>query len=220
MANDSPPELSRLLCSSDPSSMEEDWAAFVDLYSRLLLHTARSFGGDYDSGMDRYAYVLEELRRDDFKRLRSYAADGRSRFSTWLVVVARRLCLDCHRHKYGRDRTGGQDLEGRATRKRLVDLLAEAVDLPVLPDPSAPNPESDVQRAEMLETLELTVGRMEPRDRLLLKLRFYDGVSVREIAKVMAFPSVFHVYRRLRDLFASLRRELSGQGVDGTALEE
>ena len=170
--------------------------------------------------MDRYAYVLEELRRDDFKRLRSYAADGRSRFSTWLVVVGRRLCLDYHRHKYGRDRTGGQDLEGRATRKRLVDLLAEAVDLPVLPDPSAPNPESDVQRVELLEALELTVGRMEPRDRLLLKLRFYDGVSVREIAKVMAFPSVFHVYRRLRDLFASLRRELSGQGVDGTALEE
>jgi len=184
-----------------------------------MLHTARTFGGDYDGRMDRYAFVLEELQRDDFRRLRSYAADDRSRFSTWLVVVTRRLCLDFHRHKYGRDHTRGRDPERRDARKRLVDLASEAIDLSLLADPSSRNPEAEVQIGEVAEVLEMAMDRLEPRDRLLLKLRFYDDVSVREIAEIMSFPSVFHVYRHLNSAFASLRRALSDRGVDGDALE-
>lgn len=61
MTGSPPPELTRLLDADDPQSRDRSWQAFVGAHSRILLHTARDFGGDYDSAMDRYAYVLEAL---------------------------------------------------------------------------------------------------------------------------------------------------------------
>jgi hypothetical protein len=75
--------------------------------------------------MDRYAWVLDALRQDRHRRLRAFAAEGRGSFTTWLVAVVRRLCVDEHRHRYGRPagwraRRGG----GRAwSRRELVDLV-------------------------------------------------------------------------------------------------
>jgi len=104
MTDARPAPLSRLLNAEEPSAREACWADFVSAYSRLILHVAREMGGEHDAAMDRYAFVLEQLRRDDCRRLRSYVADGRSEFSTWLVVVAQRLCRDHLRHRYGRMR--------------------------------------------------------------------------------------------------------------------
>ncbi len=217
MPGATPPELSRLFSASDPSSRERAWTEFVQAHSRLLLHVARSFGGDYDSAMDRYAFVLKQLRRDDFKRLRAYIADARSKFSTWLVVVARRLCLDYHRQRYGRARgSQGEEPTGeeRAERKRLVDFLVERVDLAVITDRSARNPESELREAELADALASALAELQPRDRLILKLRFEDEVPVREIAEVIGLPSVFHVYRRLREIYATLRATLLRKGVE------
>ena len=52
------------------------------------------------------------------------------------------------------------------------------------------------------------------RPRLLLKLRFEDELPAREIATLMHLPTVFHAYRRLNALLASLRRTLEDAGVD------
>src|SRR6266850_3361808 len=123
MADAHAPELIRLLTAPDPPTRDAAWDAFVATHSRLLIHTARSLNRDHDAAMDGYAYVLEALREGDYRRLRAYTADGRSKFSTWLVVVARRLCLDFHRQRYGRARdTGTEAKEARAARRRLVDL--------------------------------------------------------------------------------------------------
>src|SRR5262249_41817793 len=97
-----PAELSQLLAAAEPQGAEGAWGEFVHAHSRLLLHVARSMAKDHDDAMDRFAYLLEQLRRDDCRRLRGFVADGRSKFTTWLVVVARRLCLDYDRRRYGR----------------------------------------------------------------------------------------------------------------------
>jgi len=126
MADAPPPELVGLLNASDPAAREVAWASFVKSHSRLLLHVARSIGRDYDAAMDAYAYLLELLRADDCRRLRAYAADGRSKFTTWLVVVARRLCLDHLRHRYGRLREeGGSSGGGRAARRRCFGMSSK-----------------------------------------------------------------------------------------------
>jgi len=78
-----------------------------------LLHTARTRHPDYDTAMDGYADVLEALRRDDFRRLRGCAADGRSKFTTWLMVVTRRLLLDSPRRPPSRARTVAQRILSR-----------------------------------------------------------------------------------------------------------
>src|SRR6185503_13736524 len=99
-----PAALGSLLDAKDDAAREARWTDFIGTYSRLILHVTRSGGGLHDAAMDRYAFVLEQLRHDDFRRLRAYVADGRSEFSTWLVVVAQRLCRDHQRHRYGRFR--------------------------------------------------------------------------------------------------------------------
>jgi RNA polymerase sigma factor (sigma-70 family) len=215
MADVIPPELSGLLHSADVAAREAAWAAFLAAHSRLLLHTARSLGHDYDTAMDAYAYLLEQLQKDDFHRLRAYAADGRSKFTTWLVVVARRLCVDFQRHRYGRVRDVRTDArDARLVRRRLTDLLAEELDLNELGTDSA-NPETDLLARERAQTMTAALDTLGARDRLLLTLRFEDDLSAREIGEVMGFPTPFHVYRRLTVVLRSLRRGLEDRGVRG-----
>jgi RNA polymerase sigma factor (sigma-70 family) len=216
MAETLPPEVSGLLGASDPAACEAAWAAFVKVHSRLLLHVTRRVSRDYDTAMDAYAYLLEQLRLDDYHRLRAYAADGRSKFTTWLVVVARRLCLDHYRHRYGRARAdSGGALVDRAGRRRLVDLLAEHVDLGTIPDMTNPRPDTALLMAERMESLVAALATLDPRDCLLLKLRFEDDLSAREITALLRFPTPFHVYRRLNALFTVLRGRLRGRDLDG-----
>jgi RNA polymerase sigma factor (sigma-70 family) len=208
-----PPELSELLDAPDVRARNAAWHDFTQTYSKLLLHTAHSLGGGYDAAMDRYSYVLEQLQRDDFRRLRGYAADGRSKFSTWLVVVARRLCLDYTRQRYGRVRggTAADDLHER--RRRLANLVGEQIDLTRLQDAAAPDPERVLSAREIHDVLASALERLEPRDRLLIRLRFEDELSAQEIASMLKLPSPFHVYRRLSHLFSVLRRTLLREGV-------
>jgi RNA polymerase sigma factor (sigma-70 family) len=161
--------------------------------------------------MDAYAYLLEQLRSDDFRRLRAYTAQSDCRFTTWLVVVARRLCLDRVRQQYGRQRSAGH--QNHEVRRRLVDLLADALDASELADPADHNPETHLRANELNRALLSALMGLEPRDRLLLKLRFADGLAAREIGQVMRFPTPFHVYRRLNTLLRELRTALAQRGV-------
>lgn len=217
MADVLPPVLSRLLAPEDPSAEDDRWAGFVQTYSKLMLHVARSLGGDHDAAMDRYAYILEQLRRDDYRRLRTFMADGRSEFSTWLVVVAQRLCLDHHRQRYGRPRAPDRDgpvREGeRRARRRLIDLVSVEMDLDLLKDGHARNPEHELRSSEAHDALESALARLPPPDRLLVRLRFEDDLPMPEVARAMGFPTRFHAYRRLTGVLAALRRELEAGGV-------
>lgn len=213
MADAHPSELLGLLNASDPAAREAAWDRFATRHSRLLLHTARSITRDQDATMDAYAYILEQLRADEFHRLKAYAADGRSKFTTWLVVVARRLCLDHHRARYGRKSGHAATEENRVARRRLVDLLAERIDPATLVTSEESNPEAELESRQRTETLAAVLTTLEPRDRLLVKLRFEDDLPAREIAAAMGFPTPFHVYRRLNVLFDALRAELRQRGV-------
>ena len=216
MANGLPPDLRSLLESNDASSRQRAWASFLERYSRLILHTARSMGGGYDAAMDRYRYVIEGLHRDDFKRLKAYVADGRSQFTTWLVVVSRRLCHDYYRSRYGRDRGAhGPVSASGATevRRKLADLIAGELDPSLVADTATRDPEHSLRKSQLHEALQSAVMTLGPRDRLLLKLRFEDDVPVREISEAMRFPSVFHVYRRLKTVLGLLREQLIDSGI-------
>jgi len=215
MAAALPFELSRLFQAPDGPARDDAWADFVAAHSRLLLHVARSLNPDHDAAMDGYAYVLERLREDQSRRLRGYVADGGSKFTTWLVVVARRLCLDFHRHRYGRARDSTPDSAAeQAARRRLADLVAGAADPDQLAAPAA-DPALSAQVRELHEALAAATTRLAPTDRLLLKLRFDDDLSAREIAAVVGLPTPFHVYRRINTLLELLRRSLSQRGVEG-----
>jgi RNA polymerase sigma factor (sigma-70 family) len=217
MTNAVPAVLSRLLVQRDPSRREDAWAEFVASYSKLILYVARRRGGDHDAVMDRYTAVLDGLRQDDFRRLRTYVADGRSEFSTWLVVVAQRICLDQRRHRYGRPRPPVEDQtshdEEWAARRRLVDLLSAEIDLSSVADNEAVSAEETIRLADLYHALQAALGLLEPRDRLLIKLRFEDDLPMPEIARSLQFPTRFHAYRRLTHVLGDLRHALEDSGV-------
>jgi RNA polymerase sigma factor (sigma-70 family) len=169
--------------------------------------------------MDRYTWVLEKLREDDFRRLRGFDPNGRGSFSTWLFLVTRRLSVDHHRHRYGRQKAGegikpsSGDRPEVLARRRLADLLVEEIDPGHLPDSSGLDPETHAWIDERGRILEGALAGLTPRDQLLITLRFVDEVPVRMIARIMSYRSPFQVYRRLKDVLGRLRAYLEERGI-------
>ena len=212
-----PDEVAQLLAAAPGTQTEAAWSAFLSVYSPLLLRVASAFGPGYDEALDRYAHMLDELRRDDCRRLRRFSADGRSRFSTWLVVVARRLCLDHYRLRYGRTRGNEPHRPAasaaRTTRRCLSDLADNAVDLTRLADPTLPDPGDRLDAECRRLALARATRALSPGDQLLLRLRFEDDLSAKEIAALLGMPTPFHVYRRLAGVCARLRLHLESTAM-------
>lgn len=216
MANDLPAEVRNLLQASGPEVRDRAWAAFLDRYNSVLLQAARTVGPEHDAVMDRYAHILEQLRCDDFRRLRHCVGAPPTDFTVWLAVVARRLSLDSYRAIYGRTRpsSSNEAASRRGTRRRLVDLLPGAMDVDLLADQTESSPEETITASERSRALAEALSRLNPRDRLLLRFRFDQECSIAEIARLMAFPTTFHVYRRLNTVLKGLRQDLQAHGID------
>jgi len=161
--------------------------------------------------MDAYALALEQLRADDCRRLRRYAEEPGAKFSTWLVVVVRRICLDHLRHRYGR--TTGESADDRAPRRRLVDLIAAPLDERVDAADPAESGEDRLDREQVAAALQVALARLEPAQRLLLAMRFEDERTAREIAPLLGYPTPFHVYRAINSALGGLRKSLAEQGI-------
>lgn len=213
---DLPPALRQLLSRQTPSS--EAWADFAREYTPLLIHVARSTSRNRDEAMDAYVYLLDHLSEDGCRRLRAYTADPRSKFTTWLVVVARRLCVDHYRAKYGRlrDEESKVERERHGLRRRIEDLNSSPDAAETIVDEAAGAPD-EMERAELSQQLRSLIGCLKPEDRLLLTLRFDDGLSAAEIAGIMRLPSQFHVYRRVNAVLSELRAALESRGFESAA---
>jgi DNA-directed RNA polymerase specialized sigma subunit len=91
------------------------------------------------------------------------------------------------------------------------------VDPAALPGRMDHAPDTLALRAERDAKLGAALAALDPRDRLLVRLRFAEEMSAREIGELMKFPTVFHVYRRLEIVLRTLRDGLVRAGLDGPA---
>lgn len=198
-----------------PAERDRAWDAFVTKHSALLIRVARVVTHDHDAAMDAYTFILGQLRDDNGRRLSAYTPTEGCTFETWLAVVARRLCLDHHRHKYGRARgDDAKSLDAQRERRRLVDLVSVELDLRPELASSDPAPDAALHSAEVLGALRSVLSDLPPRDQLLLRYRFDDELSAMQIRRVMKFRSVFHVYRRVNALLALCRAALLRGGFE------
>jgi RNA polymerase sigma factor (sigma-70 family) len=209
-----PEKLSQILDMPAGSEPERAWDAFLSSFGDLLLKTAAYAHRGHDPAMDAYAFILEKLREDDFRRLRKFSGGDGDAFKRWLVVVARRLCSDLRRQKYGRVRLATPEVD-REVRRRLVDEIWDVKEPSELPAGVTADPEWELRLRERRAALKAVVEDLDSRDRLLLAFRFEDGLSARRIAELMDFSTPFHVYRRLNRVLAALREELRSMGVEG-----
>ena len=209
-----PRDVESLLAATDQAAQERAWVDFLQQHSAVVLRVARALGRGHDATMDRYAFVLDALRRDNCKRLRAYAPEGRGSFDTWLAVVARRLCMDEHRQRYGRIQRDGPEAEAeRSTRKELTDLIGDELGVETLEGDADAVPDVVLEQAERRASLDAALAQLDVSDRLLLRLRFEDALSVPEIARLIGVESPFKVYRQIDKALAIVRKHLEAAGI-------
>lgn len=272
-------ELGQLL-DRDPKSA---WDRLVADYSDLILGVIARYTRDRDSQMDAYLYVLEELKAQDFRRLRHYrqgAGERSCAFSTWLKLVVRNLYFDWFRHERGRKslpkeiqklpsteqrafklvhwegysaQEAFEVLRGQVKNLRFGDFIrklarveerlsainrakirrdierargplsldddGEGPPLEARVEARAPTPEDDAALAERRRALWGLIQELPDEDHVMIRLRFFEGLTAKEIAAAIGIDDPMQVYRRVERICLDLRRRARELGVDAVLLD-
>lgn len=72
--------------------------------------------------------------------------------------------------------------------------------------------ESDRQRRAVMTALERVMERLPAEDRLILRLQYWKGLSVADVARALTLPQK-PLYRRIERILGQLRRDLPTEGV-------
>ncbi|HYH58587.1 MAG TPA: sigma-70 family RNA polymerase sigma factor [Thermoleophilaceae bacterium] len=155
--------------------------AFEALYRRSF---PRVYG--YVAAMLRDRAAAEEVTAQAFERAyrrrRSFRA-SRGTEEAWLFGIARNAALDELRR-----------------RRRRAAMEHEPVDL------TAPGAEEQAEDALRREAVRAALARLEPRERELVALRFFGGLSHEEIGRVLGI-SPSNAGTRVHRALEKLRRE-------------
>lgn len=132
------------------------------------LHTAAWSWALACCGRDRH--VAEEALQTAYLRILSGQArfDGRSAFRTWVFGVVRRTALEEARTQRTRFARDTDDAQG----------IGRAID-------TAPAADVDAERSDERAALLAALGELSPRQREVLQLVFYHGMTIEEAAHVM-----------------------------------
>lgn len=119
------------------------------------------------------ATEADDLCQETF--LKAYRSLGTlkdpARFAAWVYHIALRLIIDHVRARSRRRHASLDDLQDR----RSVEFEAGAAEDPV-------------ERSERADQVMRALGRLPPSYRLVLVLRYYEGLSYREIADRLGAP--------------------------------
>ena len=164
-----------------------DSDAFRELFDRYkdkVYTIALRYSGD--------ASVAQDIAQETFLKL--FAAiesfRGNSSFDSWLYRLIVNSCFD----------------QKRKTR-RLIPLIGEFLEAVRAPGASVLD---DVMRAEMSCRLRSVVERLPPKQRMLIVLRYTQGLSYEEIGEIMDC-SAGTIASRLNRIHKMLGRRLAGR---------
>lgn len=146
-------------------------------------------GADGDLFDDAFSRVLAALVASDYALLRRFG--GRSRLTTYLAVVARRIAQ--------------RTLDERRRRGGLVPLPASIAC-------GADGPHQSAARREERAALDRALEALPARDALALRLFHEQGLKHRQVAGVLGVP-VTHVGQILARAREKLRVSLAREGV-------
>jgi RNA polymerase sigma-70 factor (ECF subfamily) len=167
---------------------QQDEDAFRELfrrYHRRLYH--------YAWGMLRSAADAEDVIQETFVRLFKHAHkfDTQRRFSTWFYTIAANQCRNRLRKR---------------GRRQALSLDAERAPDP--PDSERPGPLEVYERQDVREQVDAAIEELPPLYREALHLRYLEGLSYKEVARVVE-ASVSAVETRIFRGKEMLRGELA-----------
>lgn len=138
---------------------------------------------------DSFVYALRNLRRYDASR---------SAFRTWLFMIAMSRCRNKRRRRW-------------LPTVRLSERTEQ------VPSQEGRPPEHAATRQSLRETVHRALGQLSPKLREAVVLRYFDGLTYREMGEVLGCPQktaesrVRLAHEALRELLADDRQAL----VDG-----
>jgi RNA polymerase sigma factor (sigma-70 family) len=106
--------------------------------------------------------------------------------------------------------------------KRRFEPDDNLVDVPTSepgPDQGVFDQERDAQVRKLRAALREIIGRWPAQDALILMLRYWDDLSIAEIARMLQLPAK-PLYPRVKSLLKQLRKELKDLGFDGDSVPE
>jgi len=167
------------------------WEGLVETYGQAVYDAARFtlrrvLGGAQDEDVENiYQGVLLGLCDKNFHRLRLF--QSRSSFKTWVTSVTTRFSLNYIR------------TEKRKGSLKFLQLDDSAADMPERDGFTAAPPEEQ-------ERLYRALTQLPSRDRLLLRLFYFDGLSYKAIADVMKLPvnSISPLMLRAKEMLKKL----------------
>ena len=181
-------------------AQRDDHAAFAELvcrYDQPVLRLALRLSGSESAAQDLY----QEAFLRAFRNLRQFRF--RCSFYTWLYRIVTNVYLDHLRRRKNRPELPGSALAVRPESaedplERVADGRAHA------------DPERDLIRREIAGHLELALRRLRPRERMVFRLRHYEGLRLRTIAQILgmtpeaAKTTMFRANQKLRLALAVL----------------
>jgi RNA polymerase sigma-70 factor, ECF subfamily len=137
--------------------------------------------------LTKYEALAEDILIETFFDVWRFADrfEGRSKFSTWLLAIARNKALAVHR---------------QPSMLELDDHLATSI-----PDP-ADDPERTAQRKDVQKTLRRCLANLTARHTEVIDLVYYHGKTVAEVAEILNLPEatvktrMFYARRKLAQL--------------------
>lgn len=167
---------------SERSVLETAYRTHADYVLRVCLRFA---GGDRAWALDRAQDVFVRLH-ENLEKL-----DLEEDLRPWLRQVAVNECL--------------LDLRRRERRSRILRWFGRE------PEASAPSPEHEVVTRRDTIALDVALGRLPPRERVLLGLLYFDGESLTDAAKFIGVSKghASKLHKRALDLLGA--REWEGR---------
>jgi RNA polymerase sigma-70 factor (ECF subfamily) len=164
--------------SGDPDAFR----ALFETYKDRVYSIALRYSGD--------ATVAMDIAQDTFVKLMSCIGEfrGDANFETWLFRLVVNRCLDYHRR-----------------RRRFIPLVA---DLFHLVRPCGETALNELLRTEFAEGVQEAVGALVPEQRMVVVLRYTEGLSYEQIAEILGCTTGT-VGSRLNRAHKVLERRLS-----------
>lgn len=182
--------IKRLCRSADKGDRGAACQLLKIYYANIFAYLRRLCGSKDDA---------EDLTQQTFLKVWSSLGSfkGRSKFSTWLHRIAYNTYIDWQRRN------------AHGTQGRIDQWWQEYID-------ETPGPFADVAEHQLAQRLYEAVDQLDENKKQVVHLHYYQGLSIRQTAKVLDV-STSTVKYRLREVFKILRPKI---GVEENGFDQ